>query len=159
MTNRTSAARAPRVERVEDPVFRATKMTSVGGLSYKEGETSTRWGSHWPERCAPGAWAPGNESAKRLANYYARYHASRFFPAYPAEFDGVSRRFYLPAGIPLDRLYNSSLALVDVPSAADEAVGEHVPRYMAPGRSEPFVFFVVAPVGIQGGQSGRGRDR
>src|SRR5262245_19639340 len=117
MTRRSTAARAPArdVERVAEPVFRCTvALTSVSGISFKRGETSTRWGSHWP---GP-EWSPENESARRLANYYSKYRASRFLPVYPAEFDGISRRYYLPAGIPLGR-YPKDGQVIDVLTIED----------------------------------------
>jgi len=134
----TAAAKArPAAERMPDPLFRCiVPMTSVGGMPYRKDDLSDRWGSFWPD---PAAWSPENESARRLAMYYSRYGQSRFRPQYPASWDGVERRCYLPV-VPLDRFHKDGV-LVDVPAPvrADEVEGPSVPRYVAPGRPE-FVF-------------------
>src|SRR5215510_4004326 len=124
---------------VEEPLFRCiAPLASIGGLSFKRGDTWSSWRSDWPD---PAKWVPENESARRLASYYAKYGgpagraASRVFPQYPAAFDGTHRRYFLPANLPLGRFYRDG-QIVEVSAPEDDVAGEHVPKYIAPGRSE-----------------------
>jgi len=117
-------------EHIEQPLFRAKKLTSIGGIRFDKGQLSDGRNS-W---LAGDAWEQLNESARRLFRYAELYGSSKFFPPYPAAFDGVTRRHYLPADITLGRFWRNG-NLVDVPAPPwQEPEGPNVPRYIASGQ-------------------------
>src|SRR5262249_53548607 len=67
---------------------------------------------------------------------------------YPAAFDGITRRYYLPAGLPLGRYWKDG-QVIDVPAPEEKPEGPDVPKYTAPGRSEPFVYVKWPTAGMK----------
>jgi hypothetical protein len=104
------------------------------GISYRVGETCNACG-RWPNLSA---LEPINEGARRASRFFERHSQSRFLPERLMAFDGTLRRYFLPAGTPLGRHHKDG-RVIDVPAPEEEVSGPNVPKYMAPGRSEPFV--------------------
>jgi hypothetical protein len=126
--------------RQEPPKYKVLRWCSFAGIPHKEGaivEHHTLW---------PKAFelAPHNESARRIAAYYAKHQMDRLLPARP--YDDAASAFYLPAVIP-DPSFTWSHPYIgpDAMPGAPQFVSDH-PQAFAGGvvinAGRPFVWLL-----------------